>query len=322
MKRSAVLLAIAFGVCAIHDAGAKIPKGTQRKPFTPELEPGDYVWKPEISPTGPVVLIVSLPEQKVYVYRNGVRIGRATISTGKPGYRTPTGMFTILQKRVKHTSNIYKGAKMPYMQRLTWDGIAIHAGNLPGYPASGGCVRLPLDFAQHLYAVTDKGTTVIVTDGKSAPHVSSQPGLLLSREQSPPAVGRSGFSWSPEKAPKGPVSILVSSADDEMYVYRNGIEIGRSAVEQHGRFSGSYAYTALSETNSDGSRKWNVLARLDNSRSADVRDFAKRFVIPPDFLKHVRSVIAPGATLIVTDKPVNPRTRSGRDFKILTTENP
>src|SRR5215469_3752517 len=103
-------------------------KGRAVSPFSSEFRPGDYVWNPQISPSGPVVIIVSLPEQKMYVYRNGVRIGRSTVSTGTKGHPTPTGIFTILQKKVSHESNIYKGAKVPHMQRLTWTGIAMHAG--------------------------------------------------------------------------------------------------------------------------------------------------------------------------------------------------
>ncbi len=115
------------------------------------------------------MIIVSLPEQTMYVYRNGVRIGQSSVSTGTKGHPTPTGMFTILQRKVRHESNIYKGAKMPHMQRLTWTGIAMHAGHLPGYPASHGCVRLPVDFAEKLYSVTENGTSVVITDDKFAP---------------------------------------------------------------------------------------------------------------------------------------------------------
>src|ERR1700730_4648703 len=81
-------------------------KGTPVAPFTPTLKPGDYVWHPEVSPAGPVVVLVSLPDQILHVYRNGVRIGRSTVSTGKPGKRTPTGVFTVLQKKVRHESSI------------------------------------------------------------------------------------------------------------------------------------------------------------------------------------------------------------------------
>jgi lipoprotein-anchoring transpeptidase ErfK/SrfK len=112
-------------------------------------------------------IAASLPDQLLYVYRNGVRIGRSTVSTGKPGKSTPTGVFTVLQKKVSHTSSIYKGAQMPHMQRLTSSGIALHAGHLPGYPASAGCVRMPIDFAANLFTVTGVGTTVIIADNPS-----------------------------------------------------------------------------------------------------------------------------------------------------------
>src|SRR5258708_38592474 len=120
-------------------------KGRAVAPFTATLKPGEYDWHPELSPTGPVVVLVSLPDQVLYVYRNGVRIANSTVSSGKPGKTTPTGVFTVLQKKVRHTSSIYEGAQMPHMQRLTWSGIALHAGHLPGYPASAGCVRMPID---------------------------------------------------------------------------------------------------------------------------------------------------------------------------------
>src|SRR6201987_2050626 len=155
-------------------------KGRQVAPFTPTLKPGDYTWPPELSPTGPVVVLVSLPDQLVYIYRNGVRIGRSTVSTGKAGKGTPTGVFPVLEKKVRHPSSIYKGAQMPHMQRLTWTGIAMHAGHLPGYPASHGCVRLPVDFAEKLYSVTNNGTSVIITDDNFAPGETAEPGRLLS----------------------------------------------------------------------------------------------------------------------------------------------
>ena len=158
-----IIIVAALGLIALPFAGAaNFTKGREAKPFTANLKPGDYLWHPEVSPAGPVVVLVSLPDQVMYVYRNGVRIGRSTVSTGTAGHRTPTGVFTVLQKKVDHESSIYKGAKMPNMQRLTWTGIAMHAGQLPGYPASHGCVRLPEDFAAKLYTVTNLGTTVII----------------------------------------------------------------------------------------------------------------------------------------------------------------
>jgi hypothetical protein len=112
----------------------------------------------------PITLAVSIAMQRLYVYRGTELVAVTTVSTGKPGKRTPLGDFTILQKRRFHRSNIYSNAPMPFMQRLTWTGIAIHAGRLPGYPASHGCIRVPLSFAQTLFGMTALGETVSVAD--------------------------------------------------------------------------------------------------------------------------------------------------------------
>src|ERR1700738_3617583 len=199
MKRQFALLVVLILATPLTASAAGHTKGRAVQPFTPEFKPGDYVWHPEISLAGPVVVIVSLPEQRMYVYRNGVRIGRSTVSTGTKGHTTPTGMFTILQKKVSHESSIYKGAQMPHMQRLTWTGIAMHAGHLPGYPASHGCVRMPVDFAAKLYSVTNLGTTVIVADNDSAPKHTVEPGLLFSGKTGT-GPGKN-FTWDPAKAP-------------------------------------------------------------------------------------------------------------------------
>lgn len=321
--RSPLIAVISISLLASLGAET-FTKGSEQRPLTPELKAGDYVWKPEVSPNGPVVIVVSLQEQKLYVYRNGVRIGRSTVSSGKSGHRTPTGLFTILEKNVKHHSSIYKGASMPYMERLTWGGIAMHAGNLPGYPASHGCVRLPVDFAQKLYTVTSKGTTVVVTDGKAAPGTTSQPGLLLSGKTGEGAspLPLAGFVWQPEKAPSGPVSLILSSVDQRAYVYRSGIEIGRAKVSGIDQLSGSYAYSALEQTNSDGSREWSALGSASGSRPPDLKRVAKQLVISPEFLNEVRGVVTPGTTLILTNQAVNRSTKSASGFKILTTETP
>lgn len=146
------------------------------------LKPGEFTWNPEASPSGPVAIIVSLPEQRVYVYRNGIEIAVSTCSTGKPGHETPTGVFTILQKDVHHHSSTYNDAPMPNMERLTWSGVALHAGQLPGYPASHGCVRLPMDFSAKLFTVTHLGTPVIIANARSAPADVVHPGQVLSAD--------------------------------------------------------------------------------------------------------------------------------------------
>jgi hypothetical protein len=114
-------------------------------------------------PWSPVRVIVSIPQQKAWVFKNGALIASSPVSTGKRGHATPAGTFRILEKKVTHHSNRYSNAPMPYMQRLTTYGIALHAGHLPGYPASHGCIRLPRSFARKLYGLTDYGTRVTVT---------------------------------------------------------------------------------------------------------------------------------------------------------------
>jgi len=185
-RRALLTLALATlfasGLCsaavAAPPAGAAAEKATAAPRGPTDLKPGEFLWHPEISPAGPIVLVVSLDEQRAYVYRNGIAIGLSTISSGKTGHETPTGVFTILQKDKDHKSNLYNSAPMPYMQRLTWDGIALHGGNLPGHPASHGCVRLPQAFAQKLFGETKRGDTVVVADAKSAPMTLAYPAVL------------------------------------------------------------------------------------------------------------------------------------------------
>jgi L,D-transpeptidase catalytic domain len=289
-------------------------KGRKVAPLTSVLKPGDYVWHPELAPAGPVVVLVSLPDQLLYVYRNGVRIGRSTASTGKAGKSTPTGVFTVLQKKVSHESSIYKGAQMPHMQRLTWTGVAMHAGNLPGYPASAGCVRLPVDFAANLFSVTTVGTTVIIADHNSAPRETVKPGLLFSGKTGTTARD---FKWTPEKAPKGPVSIIISGPDRAAYVYRNGVEIGRSPVSGVERLSGSYVFTALQSLDSSGRREW-ISTASSGRRAPNLKDLVKRFRVSSAFDNDIQSLITPGTTLVITNLPVNTGTHSAPGFSILT----
>jgi lipoprotein-anchoring transpeptidase ErfK/SrfK len=128
------------------------------------LAPGEFVWQPERAATGPVEIVVSIPLQRAYVYRGRTLIGVTTVSTGRPGHATPTGRFPIMEKHREHYSNLYNNAPMPFMQRLTMGGIALHAGQIPGHPASHGCVRLPLAFARHLFSVTQVGANVHILD--------------------------------------------------------------------------------------------------------------------------------------------------------------
>ncbi|MEM6665843.1 MAG: L,D-transpeptidase family protein [Pseudomonadota bacterium] len=128
-------------------------------------------------PLKPLQIVVSLDAQRLDAFRGTERITSSPISSGKSGHGTPTGIFSVLEKRRRHFSNLYNNAPMPYMQRLTWSGIALHEGRLPGYPASHGCVRMPRDFAKSLFGKTGIGGHVIVTRGVAAPFAISHKAL-------------------------------------------------------------------------------------------------------------------------------------------------
>ena len=203
-----------------------------------DLRPGEWVWNPDGSPRGPMVVLIALDSQRAFAYRNGVLIGYTTVSTGRAGHVTPTGVFTTLQKDKDHHSKTYNNAAMPYTQRLTWDGIAMHAGGLPGYPSSHGCIHLPSGFAQALFDVSPLGMTVVIADRSLSPAPMLFPTPLSA------AAGRSGtpqfdpaladgeaFRWWPERAPTGPVSIVLSAGNRRVLVMRNGVEIGRARID-------------------------------------------------------------------------------------------
>ena len=289
-------------------------------PTTEKLAPGDFVWEPERAPAGPVLVVVSKPEQVAYVYRNGIRIARSSVSTGRPGHPTPVGVFDILEKEREHKSTIYKGAEMPWMERLTWTGIAMHAGNLPGYPDSHGCVRLPLEFSKLLYTVTSRGGTVIIADETSAPRETVHPGMIFSQVTPPasePPLAPGAFTWTPDKSTNGPLTLLVSEPDRQVYVYRNGVEIGRAAV---GRVAieGQHVFSALDARDEQGRRKWIKVDGQPAANDPNIAELAQQAGVAEAFLAGVRSVLVPGTTLVFTDQPVNRQTQSAPDFKILT----
>jgi hypothetical protein len=327
MKFSFSLLATVTGLFVVGWSvmlAESFTEGVRVSPETVTLKPGQYVWEPERAPEGPLLIVASITEQVAYVYRNGIRIARSSVSTGRPGHRTPTGVFTILEKEVHHTSSIYKGAEMPYMERVTWGGIALHAGDLPGYPDSHGCVRLPLEFSKLLFGVTMKGATVIIADAHSAPATTVHPGLFFAQkgqESEPIAAGQ--FDWDPDKSPSGPVSVIVSSADKTVYVYRNGVEIGRAGIPNPQVTSplNDLVFSALQGTDADGHLQWAKVTATGESKSSEsIFLAAQKSGLSAAFLDKAKSVITPGATLIFTDKPVDPTTQSPPNFQILVAQ--
>ena len=131
--------------------------------------------KESAKPQGPLIIAISIEKQKLRIYDANGFFAETPVSTGMKGHPTPMGVFSVIQKHKLHHSNIYSGAPMPYMQRITWSGIAMHAGVLPGYPASHGCIRMPMAFAVKMWNWTKMGARVVVTPGEMTPASFSHP---------------------------------------------------------------------------------------------------------------------------------------------------
>jgi hypothetical protein len=133
-------------------------------------------------PKGPIQIFVSIDQQKLHLYSDGTHVADTSVATGVPSLPTPTGVFSVIQKQVFHRSNIYSGAPMPFMQRITWSGVALHEGENIGHPASHGCIRMPGDFAARLYKYTRVGARVIVARGELKPVDFADPHLFVHKD--------------------------------------------------------------------------------------------------------------------------------------------
>lgn len=301
---SAAVLAAALPVSGAIAQGSPTSAPVALLDQPASLRPGQWVWAPELAPAGPLLVYVDLTRQLATVYRNGVRMAVTTISSGKPGHDTPTGVFTILQKDANHHSSKYNDAPMPFTERLTWDGVALHAGGLPGYPESHGCVHLPLEFAKLLFGIESLGGTVVITGGHDEPQRLAAAGLLepAVAGSDPPAPLASGqqFSWNPAASRAGPVSVIVSLADCQAIVLRNGVEIGRSVAEVPKPPSGTKVMTYAGGPDDHWIDVDVAGASGQRTDSAPVQQLK----LPPAFAAQMRSVLAPGTTLVVTPDPL------------------
>jgi hypothetical protein len=256
---------------------------------------------------GPLQIIVSIADQRISVYDDGLLIARSSVSTGVQGHPTPVGVFSVIGKELWHRSNIYSAAPMPYMQRITWSGIALHAGVLPGHPASHGCIRLAKDFAIRLWHLTKRGTRVIIAAnnvdpvqianprffsnpktasssqesstealaGKDAPSIPPTPTALVQNAQPQdvtsllPAAGVA----PPKKAI--PISVFVSRKLSRLFVRQRFTPLFDVPikVENPDEPLGTHVFTLLKPQNEAASFRWNVVsmpkASSDNATSSN-----------------------------------------------------
>ncbi len=188
-------------------------KPRRRRAAPRYVEPSDE--KPTVAlpkPSGPLVIVVSIGKQTVTVYDDGKVIAKSPISSGTSSNPTPTGIFSILEKNRYHYSNLYGGAPMPFMQRVTNSGVAMHAGDLPGYPASHGCIRLPYSFARSLFGITDVGARVIISNEDPTPAEFNSPRLIAPLP--PDSLAHNGTDPVPAAATGTPGEMLSLSATE------------------------------------------------------------------------------------------------------------
>ncbi len=289
------------------------------------LKPGEWLLYPEIAPDGPTLVYVDLARQRATVYRNGVRIGVSTISSGKKGNSTPTGVFTILQKNKDHRSSTYDNAPMPYMQRLTWRGVAMHAGNLPGYPASHGCVRLPLEFAKRLFTVTEMGGTVVIAGGHEDPIARPVAGVLaptlagVTPAPATPLTPKGTFTWNEAAAPDGPISIIISTGDQQVVVLRNGVELGRANAVVAQQTSEAQVMTLAGGVNPH----WIQVGVSDlTGETAEIisTERVEQMRLPNEFVTRMRAAMKPGTTVLVTQASVSQDT-TGREQTVMDADD-
>jgi hypothetical protein len=317
--------------------GARLASALTQSQFVDPamLKPGEFAWNPERSPEGPVVVLVSIPKQWVVVYRGGMEIAAATCSTGRPGHRTPAGVFVILEKDKTHHSSKYDNAPMPFMERLTWNGVALHAGNLPGYPASHGCVRLPLAFAKLLFGITTLGTPVIIADADVAAADLNHPGLLISdhldamaREAVKTASAKSAHPVHATKETHQASSFVVSAADRKLVAFVNGnaaFTAPASIIEPE-KPVGTHAFTLTGPDADPAHLKWlafGLTAGTDQAAASALlaSETIRRVDLAPQTAQQMVSLLHPGSTLVITDMHNADEHQTGPGFTIVTHED-
>jgi hypothetical protein len=343
MKRLFIVIALSVSMARAMPAvasvpvwGAKVSSPADTPPA--KLKPGEWIWGGRPVGAGPMAVIVSLTEQRAYAYRNGILIGVTTVSTGKKGYATPTGVFTILQKDKDHHSKKYDNAPMPYQQRLTWDGVALHAGGLPGYPESHGCVHMPTEFARLLFDATNMGMTVVVAEEGTAPVTVVHPSAVIpidprngsDLDLAPLASGEL-YRWTPEASPAGPISMVLSVADGTVFVFRNGIEIGRSKVQVTDPLTGTHAFIVAAgympdSPNRAGLRMPNwitigIPGHGDEAGKVVDEALVDRVAVPREFMEKVLPLLSPGSVLLATDESILPST-TGLKVQVIDSDPP
>ncbi|MBR0883550.1 hypothetical protein ABIB94_003199 [Bradyrhizobium sp. JR7.2] len=306
--------------------------------------------RPEAPPKGPLQIIISIADQRVSLFDNGALIARSTVSTGTQGHPTPLGVFSVISKQRWHRSNIYSSAPMPYMQRITWSGIALHAGVVPGHPASHGCIRLKNDFAIRLWHLTKRGTRVIIAHhdvqpveitsphlfkpkavsgspefqaatvvGKSVSTAAATHGSPVSKTETPEATSlQVPNSAAAEGTPRkmAPISVFVSRKLSKLFVRQGFSPLFDVAVkiENPEEPLGTHVFTAMEFQSEGAAIRWTVVSIPDEFPR--IEDATKEREAPVK--QTALSVPSPDKANAVLNRIEIPRDTVERISKLLT----
>jgi len=260
--------------------------------------------KAQETPKGPLQIVISIADQRVSLYDNGILIGRSSVSTGVPRHPTPLGVFSVIGKERYHRSNLYSGAPMPYMQRITQSGIALHAGVLPGYPASHGCIRLTNGFAIRLWHLTKRGARVIIARQDVVPVEITNPHLFASKPKTAfesfenlpvavasnsngtavttqaPLISNIGLQETAEPQAAGelatpqkvvPISVFVSRKLSRLFVRQGFTPLFDVPVKIQNPEEplGTHVFTVMEPQDEGSAIRWNLVTIPEQTTSAD-----------------------------------------------------
>jgi len=300
----------------------------------------------------PIMAIVSIKSQQVTLYDAEGQIMRAPVSTGTTGRETPAGIFSVVGKDKDHHSSLYDDAWMPNMLRITWSGIALHGGPLPGYAASHGCVRMPYDFAENLFDKARVGMRVIIAPNDVEPVEFSHPALFVPNPEALAAAPLRGETLTREAAEAAkladkaksaaalsapdaksltallrrltevthePVSVFISRATQRLYV-RRGFEAILEVpitIRDPDKPIGTHIFTAVART--EMGLRWTAVTIATGD---DAKEALDRITIPRDVLDRIASIALPRSSLIVSDEPLNREANYRTEFVVVLNNQP
>ena len=297
-----------------------VPTAPPRKPKArrPSAKTAAAVKETNAKPQGPLIIAVSIDQQKVRIYDTNGLFAESPVSTGMKGHSTPMGVFSVIQKHKMHRSNIYSGAPMPYMQRITWSGVAMHAGVLPGYPASHGCIRMPMAFAVKMWNWTRMGARVIVTPGQITPARFTHPLLVAQKVVPQPLIANDPATDAPAvKSDKGAdAGHATKPANSEASLdLRSTVGHAAPLREQTHTADARAALPAMNAVVSDATPSAANIPPASDTSNAEAKVDAPKSEPAANNAADVKSAESASESVNAEDKPVETRVKASSETK-------